>query len=123
MIKVSYSLKTTGIDSYRRNLGQLSVAVGNAAGDIEGNAKEILELRVARTGVRFGKPAGTLLDGPRNQTYAYGLDNIVDLAQERITVEEFARRTNITVNRAQKIKSNIITGRGYRWAKTYKKEA
>lgn len=40
MIKVSYSLKTTGLDSYRRNLSQLSVAVGNAAADIEGNAKD-----------------------------------------------------------------------------------
>ena len=40
MIKVSYSLKTTGADSYRRNLSQLSVAVGNAAANIEGNAKD-----------------------------------------------------------------------------------
>ena len=40
MIKVSYSLKTTGADAYRRNLSQLSVAVGNAAANIEGNAKD-----------------------------------------------------------------------------------
>lgn len=33
-------MKTTGADSYRKNLSQLSVAVGNAAANIEGNAKD-----------------------------------------------------------------------------------
>lgn len=94
----------------------------NPAHIIEGNAKEILELRVARTGVRFGKPAGKLNDGPRNQTYVYGFDNIVDLAQGRITTDEFARRTGITLLRAQKVKSNINNGYSYRWAKTWKKD-
>ena len=44
MIKVSYSLKSVALDSYRRNLGQLSVAVGNAAANIEGNAKQSIEM-------------------------------------------------------------------------------
>jgi hypothetical protein len=41
---MSYSLKSVKLDSYRRNLGQLSVAVGNAAADIEGNAKQSIEM-------------------------------------------------------------------------------
>ena len=48
MIKVSYSFKTTGLDSYRRNLSQLSVAVGNAAADIEGNAKDSIVMSSGR---------------------------------------------------------------------------
>lgn len=40
MIKMGFSLKRVGLDSYRRNLSQLSVAVGNAAANIEGNAKD-----------------------------------------------------------------------------------
>jgi hypothetical protein len=44
VIKVSYSLKSVALDSYRRNLGQLSVAVGNAAANIEGNAKQSIEM-------------------------------------------------------------------------------
>ena len=40
MIKMSYSMKTTGIDSYKRNLNRLSAVVGKAAADIEGTAKD-----------------------------------------------------------------------------------
>ena len=86
---------------------------------IEGTAREILELRVARTGKRFGKPVGHRLNRPREQQYSFGLENIVDLAQDRITVDEFAQRTNMTRQRAQKIKANIQAGRSYRWAVTY----
>ena len=41
---MSYSLKSVKLDSYRRNLGQLSVAVGTAAANIEGNAKQSIEM-------------------------------------------------------------------------------
>jgi len=44
VIKMSYSLKSVKLDSYRRNLGQLSVAVGTAAANIEGNAKQSIEM-------------------------------------------------------------------------------
>lgn len=44
MIKMSYSLKSVKLDSYRKNLGQLSVAVGTAAANIEGNAKQSIEM-------------------------------------------------------------------------------
>ena len=44
MIKMSVSLKKVRLDSYQRNLRQLSVAVGNAAADIEGNAKQSIEM-------------------------------------------------------------------------------
>ncbi len=44
MIKMSVSLKKVRLDSYQKNLRQLSVAVGNAAADIEGNAKQSIEM-------------------------------------------------------------------------------
>ena len=44
MIKMSFSLKKVRLDSYQKNLRQLSVAVGNAAANIEGNAKDSIEM-------------------------------------------------------------------------------
>jgi hypothetical protein len=41
---MSVSLKKVRLDSYQKNLRQLSVAVGNAAADIEGNAKQSIEM-------------------------------------------------------------------------------
>lgn len=40
MIKMGFSLKKVRLDAYQRNLSALSVAVGNAAANIEGNAKD-----------------------------------------------------------------------------------
>ena len=39
MIKMSFKLKSTGIETYRKNIGRLSQVVGKAAADIEGEAK------------------------------------------------------------------------------------
>ena len=44
MIKMSFSLKKVRLDSYQQNLRQLSVAVGTAAANIEGNAKDSIEM-------------------------------------------------------------------------------
>ena len=44
MIKMSFSLKKVRLDSYQQNLSQLSVAVGTAAANIEGNAKDSIEM-------------------------------------------------------------------------------
>ena len=44
MIKMSFSLKKVRLDSYQKNLRQLSVAVGTAAANIEGNAKDSIEM-------------------------------------------------------------------------------
>ena len=44
MIKMSFSLKKVRLDSYQENLRQLSVAVGTAAANIEGNAKDSIEM-------------------------------------------------------------------------------
>jgi hypothetical protein len=41
---MSFSLKKVRLDSYQRNLRQLSVAVGTAAANIEGNAKQSIEM-------------------------------------------------------------------------------
>jgi len=41
---MSFSLKKVRLDSYQKNLRQLSVAVGNAAANIEGNAKQSIEM-------------------------------------------------------------------------------
>jgi len=39
VIKMSFKLKSTGIETYRKNIGRLSQVVGKAAADIEGEAK------------------------------------------------------------------------------------
>jgi hypothetical protein len=44
VIKMSFSLKKVRLDSYQKNLSQLSVAVGTAAANIEGNAKDSIEM-------------------------------------------------------------------------------
>ena len=44
MIKMSFSLKKVRLDSYQQNLSQLSIAVGTAAANIEGNAKDSIEM-------------------------------------------------------------------------------
>ena len=44
MIKMSFSLKKVRLDSYQKNLRQLSIAVGTAAANIEGNAKDSIEM-------------------------------------------------------------------------------
>jgi hypothetical protein len=41
---MSFSLKKVRLDSYQKNLRQLSVAVGTAAANIEGNAKDSIEM-------------------------------------------------------------------------------
>jgi hypothetical protein len=41
---MSFSLKKVRLDSYQKNLSQLSVAVGTAAANIEGNAKDSIEM-------------------------------------------------------------------------------
>ena len=40
MIKMSFSLKKVRLDSYQKNLRQLSQVVGKAAADVEGTAKD-----------------------------------------------------------------------------------
>ena len=40
MIKMSFSLKKVRLDSYEKNLRQLSQVVGKAAADVEGTAKD-----------------------------------------------------------------------------------
>ena len=41
---MSFSLKKVRLDSYQKNLSQLSIAVGTAAANIEGNAKDSIEM-------------------------------------------------------------------------------
>ena len=55
MIKMGFSLKRVGLDSYRRNLSQLSVAVGTAAANIEGNAKDSIEINSGRYKEYYGR--------------------------------------------------------------------
>jgi phage gpG-like protein len=39
-VSVTVSLKTTSLDRYKANLGTISLIVGKAAADVEGNAKD-----------------------------------------------------------------------------------
>lgn len=55
MIKMSFSLKKVRLDSYQKNLRQLSVAVGTAAANIEGNAKDSIETNSGRYKESYGR--------------------------------------------------------------------
>ena len=55
MIKMSYSLKRVGLDSYQRNLGRLSQAVGKAAADVEGTAKDSIVMSSGRYKEYYGR--------------------------------------------------------------------
>lgn len=92
----------------------------NPAHIVPGNAEQILNLRIQRTGQRFGKPPGYKHHKPRNQNYTYGIDNILALANGQLSIEDFAARTNTTYAQAKKIKWNIDNGQSYSWAKTWK---
>ena len=62
MIKMGFSLKKVRLDSYQKNLGKLSMAVGKAAADVEGRAKEsILKSsgKYRQYGDHFSSPPGT----------------------------------------------------------------
>ena len=59
---MSVSLKKVRLDSYQKNLGKLSMAVGKAAADVEGRAKEsILKSsgKYRQYGDHFSSPPGT----------------------------------------------------------------
>ncbi len=69
MIKMSVSLKTTGIDQYVKSLDKVTKIVGKAAADVEGNAKNSITKRSGRFR-KYGKnhwssPPGT---PPNNDT-------------------------------------------------------
>ena len=55
MIKMSFSLKKVRLDSYQKNLRQLSVAVGTAAANIEGNAKDSIETNSGQYKEYYGR--------------------------------------------------------------------
>lgn len=55
MIKMSFSLKKVRLDSYQKNLRQLSVAVGTAAANIEGNAKNSIETNSGQYKEYYGR--------------------------------------------------------------------
>lgn len=97
-----------------------NMACCNPAHLILGDAKAIADMRTARGHTFAGKPYGWKAVGPRNQTYRHGLNNIIDVYFERINYFEFARRCNITPERAKKICNDITHGRIYRWLSTYK---
>ena len=42
-MSVTVSLKTTGIDQYKRNLAKITKVVGKAAADVEGTAKRSIK--------------------------------------------------------------------------------
>lgn len=55
MIKMSYSLKSVKLDSYRKNLGQLSQVVGKAAADIQGEASESIAMNSGHYREYYGR--------------------------------------------------------------------
>lgn len=55
MIKMSYSLKRVGLDSYQRNLGRLSQAVGKAAADVQGEASKSIAMNSGHYRKYYGR--------------------------------------------------------------------
>ena len=55
MIKMSYSLKSVKLDSYRKNLGQLSQVVGKAAADIQGEASKSIAMNSGHYREYYGR--------------------------------------------------------------------
>ena len=62
MIKMSYSLKSVKLDSYRKNLGKLSMVVAKAAADIQGEASKSIAMnsgKYRQYGDHWSSPPGT----------------------------------------------------------------
>ena len=62
MIKMSFSLKKVRLDSYQKNLRQLSQVVGKAAADVEGTAKDSIRKgsgKYKQYGDHYSSPPGS----------------------------------------------------------------
>ena len=55
MIKMSYSLKSVKMDAYRRNLGNLSLAVSKAAADVQGEASKSIAMNSGKYKEYYGR--------------------------------------------------------------------
>ena len=55
MIKMSFSLKKVRLDSYQKNLRQLSQVVGKAAADIQGKASESIAMSSGKYREYYGR--------------------------------------------------------------------
>ena len=55
MIKMGYSLKSVKLDSYRKNLGNLSLAVSKAAADVQGKASESIAMNSGHYREYYGR--------------------------------------------------------------------
>ena len=55
MIKMSVSLKKVRLDSYQRNLGRLSMAVGKAAADVQGEASRSIAMNSGKYREYYGR--------------------------------------------------------------------
>lgn len=89
MIKMSYSLKRVGLDSYQRNLGRLSQAVGKAAADVEGTAKDSIlkdSGKYKQYGAHWSSPPGS----PPNSDTGYLANSIGHRMIGATTAEVYA---------------------------------
>ena len=62
MIKMSFKLKSTGIETYRKNLGKLSMVVAKAAADVQGEASKSISMnsgKYRQYGDHWSSPPGT----------------------------------------------------------------
>jgi hypothetical protein len=59
---MSFKLKSTGIETYRKNLGRLSQVVGKAAADVQGEASKSISMnsgKYRQYGDHWSSPPGT----------------------------------------------------------------
>jgi hypothetical protein len=86
-MSVTVSLKTTSLDRYKANLGTISLIVGKAAADVEGNAKDSIlkssgNYRQYENG-HYSSPPGT----PPNSDTGYLANSIMHRMESRTSAE------------------------------------
>jgi hypothetical protein len=99
--------------------GMANMTCVNPAHLFAGCDRDILLLRYQH-GNHFGKKKGYRHTQPRRQKYAFGIDNIVAVAQYHMDMTEWLHRTGklgIDPRRARQSFYHIRSGYIYRWAK------
>jgi len=119
LLKIKMNSDLKGLDAVH-TCGNMNCH--NPAHLFAGTAKEILELREARGYKHFGRQTGQVMEGPRNQTYKHGLENIKAVFLGTMDHIEFGRINNLSIKQSRKVCCDIRAGRIYKWTQFLPKE-